>query len=84
MKWSRKEAEALARELKLRFYRISSKDNVNVEDGIDLTNSLLSSPAVFRYLAESHLKRKKEKQITTVSSPKAGEYPVTKYPLISA
>ncbi|KAI9202958.1 ras family-domain-containing protein [Polychytrium aggregatum] len=42
------EAESLARELKLKFYRISVKDSLNVEE-------------TFQYIAELHLKRLKER-----------------------
>lgn len=40
----REEAEALAKRLKLRFYRTSVKENLNVEE-------------VFRYLTEKYIER---------------------------
>nr|XP_054771832.1 ras-related protein Rab-23-like [Lytechinus pictus] len=41
---NREEAEALAKRMKLRFYRTSVKENLNVED-------------VFRYLTERYIER---------------------------
>jgi Ras-related protein Rab-23 len=42
------EAECLARELNVRFYRISVKENINIEE-------------MFKYLGEAHLKRMKKR-----------------------
>lgn len=42
--FTREEAEALAKRLKLRFYRTSVKENLNVEE-------------VFRYLTEKYIER---------------------------
>jgi hypothetical protein len=67
----------LAKELKLRFYRVSVKDNSNIDDGKPSDSDNAQSPLVFLYLAESFLAKKnkqKKQQSIGLASPKAVNY----------
>lgn len=50
------EAEALAKKLKLKFFRTSVKSNFNVKEGLKIWGKCLLIRLVFDYLAEEYVK----------------------------